>query len=294
MHVPALAREALEFLNIRGGGTYIDATMGGAGHGELILARLNELGGGRLLGIDRDPAALQRAGERLRRFEKDVILMHGNFANIDALYGASGLPPADGILADLGFSSWQIEDPARGFSFERPGPLDMRLDPGDPLTAGDIVNKMPEQDLADLIFEFGEERHSRRIARAIVKARPVQSTVQLAKAVRDAIPSRAGLRHLHPATRTFMALRLAVNQEIDSLDEVLAKAPGVLAAPGRLVVISFHSLEDRKVKRAFAAWSERGEAEVLTRKVTRPSAEEILSNPRARSAKLRAAEKRVA
>ncbi|HEV2416789.1 MAG TPA: 16S rRNA (cytosine(1402)-N(4))-methyltransferase RsmH [Terriglobia bacterium] len=290
MHVPVLPREALEFLNVRPSGIYIDATLGGAGHAELILAKLNE--GGRLLGIDRDPEALSRAAQRLEPFKDKLILMHGNFASIDALHAASGLPPADGILADLGFSSWQIEDAARGFSFDRPGPLDMRLDPGEPLTAAEIVNKTPEQDLADLIFELGEERHSRRIARAIVRARPIQTTVQLAKAVGDALPSRTGLRHLHPATRTFMALRLAVNRELESLDEFLTKALDVLAPSGRLVTLSFHSLEDRRVKQAFAAWREEGRANVLTRKVVRPEEEEIRANPRARSAKLRAAEKR--
>ncbi|MGH9377504.1 MAG: 16S rRNA (cytosine(1402)-N(4))-methyltransferase RsmH [Terriglobia bacterium] len=291
MHVPALPREALEFLNIRPGGTYIDATVGGGGHAELILAELIANEGGRLLGIDRDPEALARAAQRLAPFKEKLILMHGNFARIEELHGASGLPPADGMLADLGFSSWQLEDPARGFSFDRPGPLDMRMDPGEPLTAAEIVNQTPEQDLADLIFQLGEERHSRRIARAIVKARPIQSTAELAKAVRCAIPSRAGLHHLHPATRTFMALRLAVNRELENLDEFLTKALAALAPGGRLVILSFHSLEDRRVKQAFVEWRKEGRANILTRKVVRPEEEETRANPRARSAKLRAAEK---
>lgn len=294
MHVPVLPREVMEFLNVRPSGTYIDATLGGAGHAESILGKLAAGEGGRLLGIDRDPDAIERAAQRLERFKESVILMHGNFARIDELHAASGLPPADGILADLGFSSWQIEDPARGFSFDRPGPLDMRLDPGDPLTAAELVNRTPEQDLADLIFMLGEERHSRRIARAIVKARPIGTTVQLAKAVRDAIPSRAGLRHLDPATRTFMALRLAVNRELESLENFLAKAFDALAPGGRLVIISFHSLEDRRVKQAFTAARAAGRADILTRKVVKPGEEEIRANPRARSAKLRAAVKRAA
>lgn len=294
MHVPVLPREVMEFLNVRPSGTYIDATLGGAGHAESILGKLAAGEGGRLLGIDRDPEAIGRAAQRLERFKESVILMHGNFARIDELHAASGLPPADGILADLGFSSWQIEDPARGFSFDRPGPLDMRLDPGDPLTAAELVNRTPEQDLADLIFMLGEERHSRRIARAIVKARPIGTTVQLAKAVRDAIPSRAGLRHLDPATRTFMALRLAVNRELESLENFLAKAFDALAPGGRLVIISFHSLEDRRVKQAFTAARAAGRADILTRKVVKPGEEEIRANPRARSAKLRAAVKRAA
>lgn len=294
MHVPVLPREVIEFLNVRPGGIYIDATLGGAGHAELLLSKLSAQAGGRLLGIDRDPEAISRAAQRLERFKESVVLMHGNFATIDELHAASGLPPADGILADLGFSSWQIEDAARGFSFDRPGPLDMRLDPGEPLTAAELVNHTPEQDLADLIFNLGEERHSRRIARAIVKARPIRTTVQLAKAVSNAIPSRAGLHHLHPATRTFMALRLAVNRELESLDSFLATAPEVLAPGGRLVIISFHSLEDRRVKQAFVAAHADGRANILTRKVVRPDEEEIRANPRARSAKLRALEKRAA
>ncbi|MGH9397777.1 MAG: 16S rRNA (cytosine(1402)-N(4))-methyltransferase RsmH [Terriglobia bacterium] len=291
MHVPVLLPEALEFLNVRPGGTYIDATLGGGGHAEGILQRL---GGGRLLGIDRDPEAMARTGERLRPFKEKLVMMHGNMAQIGELHRASGLAPADGLLADLGISSWQIEDPARGFSFDRPGPLDMRMDPEEPLTAAEFVNRRPEQDLADLIFRLGEEQHSRRIARAIVKARPIRTTAELAQAVRGAIPSGAGLRHLHPATRTFMALRLAVNQEMENLDGFLSQVLQVLAPQGRLVIISFHSLEDRRVKRALVSWREEGRASILTKKVVRPGEEEMRANPRSRSAKLRAAEKAAA
>jgi 16S rRNA (cytosine1402-N4)-methyltransferase len=288
MHVPVLLRETLEFLDIKPEGTYIDATLGAGGHAEEILKRLR---GGKLLGIDRDPAALVVAQERLQVFGEKLIVLHGNFAEIDALHAASGLPPADGLLADLGVSSMQLEDASRGFSFSLPGPLDMRTDPSSSTTAEEIVNRMPERDLAELIFKLGEERHSRRIARAIVKARPYRTTTELAQVVTRAIPSRAGLHHLHPATRTFLALRLAVNQELENLAAFLRKVLGVLRPGGRAVVVSFHSLEDRLVKRAFQGWQREGRARLLTKKVVRPGEEEMRANPRSRSAKLRAVEK---
>lgn len=289
-HVPVLAREVLEFLDVRPDGFYIDATLGAGGHSELILRELQR-GRGRLLGIDRDPSALALASERLRPFGEKFIAMHGNFSQIDALHQASGLPPADGLLADLGLSSMQLDQADRGFSFSAPGPLDMRMDPTSETTAEDIVNHGTERELADLIYKFAEERHSRRIARAIMKARPIRSTTELAQVVTRAIPSRSGLHQIHPATRTFMAVRLAVNREIENLDAFLGKAPGVLAPGGRLVVLSFHSLEDRPVKRAMQDWQRAGVARILNKKVVRPSEAETLANPRARSAKLRAAEK---
>ena len=215
----------------------------------------------------------------------------GNFRDIDTLHAASGLPTVDGVLADLGMSSMQIDDAARGFSFNLTGPLDMRMDSGSPTTAEEIVNHAGERDLADLIFKLGEERHSRRIARAIVKARPIRTTTELAQVVTRAIPSRAGLHQIHPATRTFMALRLAVNRELESLQEFLAKVWGVMAPEARLVILTFHSLEDRIVKRAFVAAKQSGGARILTRHVVRPGEEEVQRNPRSRSAKLRCAEK---
>ncbi len=287
MHVPVLLREAVEFLNVRPDGTYIDATLGGGGHAEEILRQ----GAGRLLGIDRDPGALAAAQERLRAWEERLIVLQGNFAEIEALHAQSGLPPADGLLADLGLSSLQLEDASRGFSFSLPGPLDMRMDPSTHTTAEAIVNRMGERDLADLIFRLGEERHSRRIARALVKARPIRRTTELAQVVTRAIPSRAGLHHLHPATRTFQALRLAVNRELENLEAFLAGALGVLATGGRLVVLSYHSLEDRLAKQAFRSWARAGSARLLTRRVVRPGEAEVRANPRARSARLRAAEK---
>jgi len=287
-HVPVLRREAIEILNLRPDGYCVDATLGAGGHAEEILRRL---GKGKLLGIDRDPAALEVARQRLSEFGEKLITMHGNFARISELYAASGLPPADGLLADLGMSSLQVDDATRGFSFGSPGLLDMRLDPTAGETAADLVNRASERDLADLIFNLGEERHSRRIARAIVKGRPFRLTTELAQVVTRAIPSRAALRHLHPATRTFQALRLAVNRELECLELLLAQVLGVLKPGGRVVILSFHSLEDRRVKQAFRVWEREGRAHILTRRVVRPSEEELKSNPRARSAKLRAAEK---
>ena len=288
MHVPVLVREVLGYLNVRPDGIYVDATLGAGGHAEEILRRLET---GRLLGIDRDPAALAAARDRLRNNGDKLMVMEGNFAQIEKLHEASGLPPAAGVLADLGMSSLQLEDAARGFSFNRPGPLDMRMGPDAPVLAAELVNRSRERELADRIFQLGEERHSRRIARAIVKARPIRTTTELAQVVTRAIPSRTGPRHLHLATRTFMALRLSVNRELASLERFLSKALAVLAAGGRIVVVSFHSLEDGLVKRAFRSWQREGEARILTRKVVRPTEAEVRANPRARSAKLRAAEK---
>jgi 16S rRNA (cytosine1402-N4)-methyltransferase len=217
--------------------------------------------------------------------------MEGNFGQIESLCAASGFPPADGLLADLGLSSLQLGDASRGFSFSQQGPLDMRLGPDAETTAEEIVNETPEEALADLIYKFSEERHSRRIARAIVKARPIRTSTELAQVVTRAIPSRAGLHQIHPATRTFMALRMAVNRELESLESFLSQALNVLAPGGRAVFITFHSGEDRLVKRALRSWKQEGRARTLTKHVVRPSEEEIQRNPRSRSAKLRATEK---
>jgi len=290
MHVPVLLRESLEFLRVRPDGIYVDATLGGGGHAEEILKVLRR---GKLLAIDCDPVAIAAARKRLEPYEERLIVFDGNFVDLDEAMNATGLPPADGILADLGLSSMQLEDAQRGFSFNLPGPLDMRMDPHSRVTAEEIVNRTPERDLADLIFKLGEERHSRRIARALIKARPIRTTTELAQVVTRAIPSRAGLYQIHPATRTFMALRMAVNQEPGNLETFLSKVPDALAPGGRAVFISFHSLEDRLVKHTFRAWKQAGKAEILTRKVVRPQPEEVRTNPRSRSAKLRAAEKSV-
>ena len=278
----------MEYLAVQPDGIYIDATLGAGGHAQEILKRLKS---GRLLGLDRDPQALEVARGRLAGFGEKLIMQHGNFAEIDALHAASGLAPADGVLADLGLSSLQLADASRGFSFNLPGPLDMRMDPGSDSTAADLINRTRERDLADLIYQLGEERHSRRIARDIVKARPYRLTTELAQVVTRAIPSRAGLHQIHPATRTFQALRLAVNRELENLEQFLDRILSVLRPGGRVVILSFHSLEDRLVKHTFQRWQREGRARILTRKVVRPTEEEVQANPRARSAKLRAAEK---
>ena len=287
-HEPVLVEEVVEFLNVRPDGFYIDATVGAGGHAEAILERITS---GRLFGVDRDPLALALARERLTRFGDKVRLVQGNFGEIDQLHAASGLAPASGVVADLGLSSMQLADASRGFSFSLEGPLDMRVDPSTDTTAADLVNHLGERELADLIFRFGEERQSRRIARAIMRARPIRTSTELAQVVTRAIPSRPGPHQIHPATRTFMALRLAVNRELENLEQFLARVLDVLASGGRLVVISFHSLEDRMVKQSFAAWRRDGRARLLARKVVRPGQEELVRNPRSRSAKLRSAEK---
>jgi 16S rRNA (cytosine1402-N4)-methyltransferase len=288
IHKPVLVEKVIEFLNVRPEGFYIDVTVGGGGHAQAILGGLSS---GHLLGIDRDPMALAAARQRLSPSREKVTLAQGNFAQIDVVHAAGGFPPANGLVADLGLSSMQLADPSRGFSFAVEGPLDMRMDPSSDISAADFVNDSSERELADLIFKFGEERRSRKIARAIMRTRPIRTTTELAQVVTRAIPSRPGPHQIHPATRTFMALRLAVNNELDNLEQFLSRVLTVLAPGGRVVVISFHSLEDRLVKRAMTAWRQEGKALVLTRHVVRPGAEEVRGNPRARSAKLRAAEK---
>ena len=300
MHVPVMVQEVMEFLNVQSDGYYIDATLGQGGHAACVLERLTT---GKLLGIDCDPEAIRVAQERLKPSDDRLLCLEGNFEDIDDLHTRAGFPPVQGVLADLGLSSLQLEDAQRGFSFSLPGPLDMRMNPAQPRTAADYVNRSSERDLANLFFQLGEERYSRRIARAVMKARPFRTTTELAQVVTRTVPSRAGLlqfsrdhssrrsRRLHPATRVFQALRIAVNRELESLATFLKRVPEVLAAGGRFVVISFHSLEDRLVKQAFQAWNREGSFRLLTRKVVRPGAAEVQSNPRSRSARLRAAEK---
>ncbi|MBI3670182.1 MAG: 16S rRNA (cytosine(1402)-N(4))-methyltransferase RsmH, partial [Acidobacteria bacterium] len=254
----------------------------------LEIAR--RLSTGRLLGLDRDPRALEIARERLRAYERQVILVHANFSRIDEVARGLKLPPADGVLADLGVSSLQLDSVERGFSFRGAGPLDMRMDPDAQDTAADIVNYWPEKELADLLYRQGEERDSRRIARAIVRARPIRDTEHLATVVAGARKQR-GRQKLHPATKTFLALRIAVNRELEELGQFLSRAPATLSLGGRLVVLSYHSLEDRLVKHEFQRLAREGVLHILTKKVIQPPAEEIRENPRARSAKMRVAEK---
>jgi len=294
-HVPVLLKEAIDFLNVRRGGTYIDATVGLGGHSYEIAKRLGAPG--HLIGLDKDPAALEKAAVRLRtsglrETEADwpaITLLQRSFASL----AEDRSLRADGLLADVGVSSLQLSDAARGFSFQADGPLDMRMDPRSERTAEQVVNHLDERELADVIYEFGEERRSRRIARAICRSRPIQSTAQLADLVSAAArPMNQAERRIHPATRTFQALRIFVNRELDDLKALLEAAPQILKSGGRVVVISFHSLEDRIVKDAFRDGEKKYKYfRVLTKKPVTASEEESDRNPRARSAKLRAAEK---
>lgn len=282
-HIPVLFHAVIDILTPHSNGQYIDATVGAGGHAAGIAER--SAPSGRVLGIDADPHALAMAANRLAPFGDRIVLRHSNFSHLQEVAAASGFLPADGIVLDLGLSSMQLADEKRGFSFVRGGPLDMRFNPDDLETAADLVNTLSEKELADLIFEYGEEHASRRIARAIVAARPIVTADQLAAVIEQAI-GRHG--RIHPATRTFQALRIAVNRELEVLREVLPQTVAALAPQGRVVIITFHSLEDRIVKNFFR---ESTELRVLTKHPIRPTREEIVSNPRSRSAKLRAAER---
>jgi 16S rRNA (cytosine1402-N4)-methyltransferase len=296
-HVPVLLKEAIDFLAVKRGGTYLDATVGLGGHSLEIARRLGAPG--HLIGFDKDAAALERAGAVLSSqlpvlsegtgegARCSMTLIHGSFAEVGERVAPASL---DGLLADLGVSSLQLSDAARGFSFQAEGPLDMRMNPMSGETAEQVVNHIDERELADVIYEFGEERRSRRIARAIVRSRPIRTTTQLVEVVAAAARSMKHER-IHPATRTFQALRIFVNHELDDLKALLEAAPGVLKSGGRLVVISFHSLEDRIVKDALREGAKQGWYRLLTKKPVTASAEEIDRNPRSRSAKMRAAER---
>lgn len=281
-HEPVLLEEAVGFLSPAPGKLIVDATVGTGGHAEAFLRR-----GAQVVGIDRDPHALALARERLAGFGERVQLLHGNFRDLPALLSRLGVHPVDGVLFDLGASSLQFDSPERGFSFSVDGLLDMRMDPSSSPTAADLVNHLPEPDLAKILWEYGEERYARRIARAVVRARPLRTTRQLAALVARVYPP--GRHRIHPATRTFQALRIAVNDELGALEAGLAGAVEVLAPRGGLVAIAFHSLEDRIVKRFLRREALAGRVEVLTKRPVVPGAEEVACNPRAWSAKLRAA-----
>jgi 16S rRNA (cytosine1402-N4)-methyltransferase len=281
-HVPVLPDETVRLLAPRPGETWVDGTTGGGGHTKLIAERVGPTG--RVIGLDQDPTMLDRARTRLAGLP--VELVHANFDQLAEVLAARGLGQVDGVLADIGFSSDQLDDPARGLSFRTDGPLDMRLDPTAGTTAADLVNTLSEGALADLLYEFGEERKSRWVARRVVERRRTkkfETTADLADVVRRCVPRSGGL---DPATRTFQALRIAVNDELGTLDRLLAALPAVLKPGGRAGVISFHSLEDRLVKQAFrnaAVW------QPVTKKPVEATDAELALNPRARSAKLRVA-----
>jgi 16S rRNA (cytosine1402-N4)-methyltransferase len=289
-HVPVLVAEVLAILQPRPGGRYLDATVGLGGHAEAILRASDPTG--RLVGTDRDAEALALARARLAPFGQRVILLQGRYEELSDLPGAEG--PFDGILFDFGASSLQLDTAARGFSFAREGPLDMRMDRGAEGSAADLVRRLSERELADLIFRWGEERWSRRIARAIVETRretPIRTTATLAEVVSRAIPRAAWPRHIHPATRTFQALRIAVNDELTGLPRALEEATGRLRGGGRIAAISFHSLEDRIVKQTWRGLEAAGGVRIMTKRPITPGEAEAARNPRARSAKLRALER---
>ena len=291
MHEPVMVAEVIEYLAPVRGGVFVDCTVGYGGHARAML----DAGASRLIGLDRDPAALAEAAAALGAFGDRVTLMHADYRRLDEVLDAQGIAGVDGLLADLGVSSMQLDSPGRGFSFRRNEPLDMRMDPTTGPTAAEAIGDADERTLANVIYEFGEERHSRRIARAIAGARmgsPISTTKQLAEIVRRAVP-RKGYSRIDPATRTFQAIRIWVNGELEGLDAFLTHAVQRLRPGGRVVVISFHSLEDRVVKHTLRALQTAGELglTVRTKRPAVPSEAEVDRNPRARSAKLRAAER---
>lgn len=303
-HIPVLLTEVLEGLNVRSGGYYLDATVGGGGHAAAILTA--SAPDGRLLGLDRDPEAVARTAAKLQPLGHRVNVVQASYVRLGEIIKRENFPMLDGILFDLGFSSWQIDAPERGFTFRAGGPLDMRFDPaGDDPTAADLINGLTEPELTDVLRRYGEEPRSRRIARAIVTARPIRDTTHLADVIVAAV-GRSRQERIHPATRTFQALRIAVNHELEAIEQALPQALAALRPGGRLAVIAFHSLEDRVIKQ-FLKQEARGcscppsapvctcgrepTVTIVTRKPIIPSAEEIDVNPRSRSAKLRVAEK---
>jgi 16S rRNA (cytosine1402-N4)-methyltransferase len=304
MHIPVLLQEVITALQPQPGGVYLDGTVGAGGHAAAILE--NSSPDGQLFGFDQDQSALAIATRQLSRFGQRVHLFHANFDRLAEVAQDQHIPPVDGILLDLGVSSMHLDQPERGFSFQVDGPLDMRMDSTSSQTAADLVNRLPEEELANLIYRYGEEHHSRRIARAIVKARPIRRTAELAQVVvRAAGYSRKDQAKIHPATRTFQALRIATNDELGALERVLPQAIARLNPGGRLAVISFHSLEDRIVKQFFQRESQdcicppeqpictcrhKATVNIITKRPIVPNLNEIDVNPRARSAKLRVVE----
>jgi 16S rRNA (cytosine1402-N4)-methyltransferase len=291
-HTPVMLQEVLEWLRIRPEGTYIDATLGAGGHSEAVAEKLSS---GRLIGLDRDARALQIAQERLKKFGSKVSCVLSPFSRIAEAVRELGIPKVDGVLADLGVSSMQLDQPERGFSFREAGPLNMRMgvsaeSEGHELTADEIVNRWSEKELADLLYREADEHDSRRIARAVVRARPIRDTAHLATVVAGS-RKQWGRQRLHPATKTFLALRIAVNREMEELGQFLSRVPATMNPGGRVVVLTYHSREDRVVKAAFREADRQGTLKILTKHVLRPSEEEERTNPRSRSAKLRCAER---
>jgi 16S rRNA (cytosine1402-N4)-methyltransferase len=285
-HTPVLVEEVLQWLEVKPDGIYVDATLGAGGHSAAIAQGLVS---GRLISLDQDEQALKLARENLKPWKDRVILVKSAFSRIAEVAHELGIPKVDGVLADLGVSSMQLDQSARGFSFREAGPLDMRMDAEGELTADEIVNQWSEKEIADLLYREADEHDSRRIAKAIVRARPLRDTAHLATTVAGA-RKQWGRQRLHPATKTFLALRIAVNREMEELGQFLSRTPATINPGGRWVVLSYHSREDRLVKHAFQEGERAGTLRVLTRHVIQPSEAEQANNPRSRSAKLRCAE----
>lgn len=293
-HIPVMFDTALDLLNLRPGLKVVDATVGTAGHSLGIAARV--LPGGRLIAIDRDKESLEVARERLREYAQGCRFVHGNFSDIEGILEKLELKTVDAILFDLGISSFQLSDPQRGFTFREEGPLDMRMDRGSYISAYDLVNNLNEEEISSMLWSFGQERWHNRIAHLLVEKRqrhPIATTAELAGIVSDAIPYRFRHRHyrIHPATRTFQAVRIAVNRELEALEKGINSAVGLLAKKGRICVISFHSLEDRIVKWAFRRLAAEGILKIITPKPLTPSRAQAQENSLSRSAKLRCAER---
>ena len=306
-HKSVLLQECIDALNIRPDGIYLDGTLGGAGHSSQIARRLTE--GGRLIGVDRDRTALAAAKERLAPYADRVTLVHSNFAEIDAILDSLGIPAVDGMLFDLGVSSPQLDDASRGFSYMADAPLDMRMDKDDALTAGEVVNTWPQGELRRILYDYGEERYAPQIAAAICRARekaPIETTLELVDIIRSAMPAQALREKQHPAKRSFQAIRIAVNDELGAVSRMMQAAVGRLNPGGRLAVITFHSLEDRIVKKTMqelatgctcppnfpvCVCGKKPKMKLVSRKPITAGDDELSYNPRARSAKLRVAEK---
>ncbi len=293
VHIPVLLQETLEGLCLKAGSVVLDGTLGGGGHAEEILKKIGPKG--ILIGLDQDEEAINRCRKRLQAFSHQLILAKSNFRNLGEILAQSKVLSVDAVLLDIGVSSYQFDTPERGFSFRFDGSLDMRMDQSGGVTAADLVAGLSEKELADLFFHFGEERKSRTIARWIVEARqakPIRTTRELAELIESRVPAKVRYGRLHPATRVFQALRIAVNGELEVLEEGIAQALKVLKPGGRVAVITFHSLEDRIVKNFFRAEKEKGNLLLINKKPIVPGEQEIEANDRARSAKLRIAEKR--
>lgn len=303
-HIPVLFNETIEMLDCKPGDIIVDGTLGGGGHAQAILERI--LPGGTLIGIDRDPDALEAASRRLDKYQDSLITVHDNFANLESILDKLGIEAIDGMIMDLGVSSYQLDKGSRGFSYQSDAPLDMRMDPTQELSAHDVVNKYDERRLARIISQYGEEKWAARIAKFIVNNRPINTTEELAQVIKAAIPAKARRRGPHPAKRTFQAIRIEVNKELEILEGAIESAVSKLRPGARLCIITFHSLEDRIVKNTFrklqnpcscppnapiCICGNQPLVKVITRKPIIPSEQEISQNPRSRSAKLRACQK---